>query len=164
MARFCIIPNATHISACLAAMWLLMSPGVALPGNSVTSGTGTEPGIEAFLKGSYVEAARALDQRARARHGPSQYYLGLLHLRGYAGRTDRALAYAWFAAGEANGHAPSRVMRRKLHPRLSIGDLPRAQRLARQYVYQFSGEKIAPSPCFRSAANDLVVPCQSRSL
>jgi len=118
-----------------------------------------EPGIESYLKGHYARARSLLADRARDGHGPSQYFLGLIYLHGHATRSDPAQAYAWFAAGEANGHRPSRNLRRALHRELSIGDLPRANELARRYVYRYSGIKLAPAPCFSVGANDRVRPC-----
>lgn len=163
MARFLDQLRTLLVMGCLTINPISASAHGPTVGTTVGAGD-PEPGIEAFLKGSYPEAQRALATRARLAHGPSQYYLGLMYLRGHAGDFDEALAYAWFAAGEANGHRPSRVMRRKLHPRLAIGNLPRAESLARQHVYKFSGVKLAPAPCFKTGVNHVVVACDQHAL
>jgi len=142
--------------------WFLCLCSVASFGASIEVATGDpalEPGIELYLMGRYVRARPLLTERAHDGHGPSQYFLGLIYLHGHAISVDPAQAYAWFAAGEANGHRPSRNVRRALHGRLAIGDLPRAHSLARRYVFRYSGVKLAPAPCFRAGANDSVGPC-----
>jgi len=154
--------NLLH-SADKTLRYLLLAFGVAasVAGPAAAdSGRLVEPAaIAVYFQGNPVAAFEELDRRARSGDAIAQYFVARAWLRGHGTGVDPAVAYAWFAASEANGHWPGRQARRRLHSRLRIGELPRGERLARRYVSRYSPRGIQTPPCFAGDAGRYITSC-----
>jgi len=142
-----------------AALLLMVPPSAADWTDSTSPDADKPAAISVYFQDDPHAAFKTLEKRAQAGDAIAQYFMGKAWLQGHGTHVDAAIAYAWFAASAANGHWPGRQARRRLHPRLRVGELPRGERLARRFVSRYSTLRVPTSPCFTSLTGDRVDTC-----
>lgn len=95
--------------------------------------------FKSFVAGSYDRAYRDLVKLAGGGCAVSQYYLGLMHIKGKGVLQDYCRAHFWLNVASAQGHRKARVQLEKLTRIMSPNQVAEAQKLARAWIAKRRG-------------------------
>ena len=95
--------------------------------------------FESFIAGSYDRAYQDFVKLAGAGCAISQYYLGLMHIKGKGALQDYCRAHFWLNIASAQGHRKARLRLEKLTRIMSPNQVAEAQKLARAWMAKRRG-------------------------
>lgn len=90
--------------------------------------------FESFIAGSYNRAYRDFGKLAGGGCAVSQYYLGLMHIKGTGVLQDYCRAHLWLNVASAQGHHKAGIQLEKLTRIMSPNQVAEAQKLARAWM------------------------------
>ncbi len=90
--------------------------------------------FESFIAGSYQRAYKGFARLASGGCAVSQYYLGLMHIKGTGVLQDYCRAHLWLNVASAQGHPKARIQLEKLTRKMSPHQVAEAQKLARAWM------------------------------
>ncbi|MDH3634738.1 MAG: hypothetical protein OES20_08540 [Gammaproteobacteria bacterium] len=90
--------------------------------------------FESFIAGSYHRAYKDFVKLAGGGCAVSQYYLGLMHIKGTGVLQDYCRAHLWLNVASAQGHHKARIQLEKLTRIMSPNQVAEAQKLARAWM------------------------------
>lgn len=90
--------------------------------------------FESFIAGSYQRAYKGFARLATGGCAVSQYYLGLMHIKGTGVLQDYCRAHLWLNVASAQGHPKARTQLEKLTRKMSPQQVAEAQKLARAWM------------------------------
>ena len=90
--------------------------------------------FDAYTKESFEEAYQGFKELSEAGSSVSQYFLGVMFLRGCGALQDFVQAHVWFNIAASKGHAKARTHLEKLTLKMSPEQVAEAQRIARDWV------------------------------
>ena len=95
--------------------------------------------FESFIAGSYDRAYQDFIKLAGGGCAVSQYYLGLMHIKGKGALQDYCRAHFWLNVASAQGHHKARGQLEKLTRIMSPNQVAEAQKLARAWMAKRRG-------------------------
>jgi len=96
--------------------------------------------FSAFMSGEFDAAYSGFLEMAKAGSSVCQYYLGLMFLRGKGVLQDYCLAHMWLNVASSRGHDKASKQLEKLTGNMTAEQLSDAQRMAREWVKNHSGD------------------------
>lgn len=90
--------------------------------------------FESFIAGFYHRAYKDFVKLAGKGCAVSQYYLGLMHIKGTGVLQDYCRAHLWLNVASAQGHHKARIQLDKLTRKMSPNQVAEAQKLARAWL------------------------------
>ena len=90
--------------------------------------------FESFIAGFYQRAYRDFVKLAGGGCAVSQYYLGLMHIKGTGVLQDYCRAHLWLNVASAQGHQKARTQLARLTRKMSPNQVAEAQKLARAWM------------------------------
>ena len=90
--------------------------------------------VENYTKESYAIAYQGFSELAGKGSTQSQYFLGVMFLKGYGVLQDFVQAHTWFNIAASRGHKKSRAHLDKITAKMSAEQVAEAQKQAREWV------------------------------
>lgn len=90
--------------------------------------------FESYAAGSYNRAYRGFVRLAASGCSVSQYYLGLMYVKGTGVLQDYCRAHLWLNVASSQGHHKARMQLEKLTRKMSPNQVAEAQKLAQAWV------------------------------
>jgi TPR repeat protein len=90
--------------------------------------------FECFSSGNYPQAYMGMKELAEKGSSNSQYFLGVMCLKGMGVLQDFSKAHMWFNLSASRGHNKARSHLEKLTQKMGADQIAEAQRLARDWV------------------------------
>ena len=111
--------------------WYAVVEGDGLSGNDREK---FNQAFESLKTGAYDLAFKGFGELSAKGSLVSQYYLGLMYLKGMGSLQDYSRAHLWFNIASSQGHKRSRIRLDELTQRMSANQVAHAQKLAQAWA------------------------------
>ena len=96
--------------------------------------------VDYYTREIYASAYKGFCELAGKNCAASQYFLGVMYLKGYGVLQDFVQAHIWFNIAASKGYGKARSHLDKLTKRMSPDQIAEAQKLARERVESMNDE------------------------